>query len=321
MKTNVVLNSPDRELFGVKIRQESKTQMLNLSDLQEAYTIARVQNGWNNRGQLQDILSYRENINRIYYMLLNRNIINISLEEYQNKASELGIISYLKQLGVYKTTGARQTKTTWCHIDIWLLAALELNPDFYAIVLVNFLNDNKDFKQYYCGYEDYKHNDLINHKKAWQYFYPEGNGEAKPGFVLHHINPEWRYTDFDRYSQWNIEDLQLMENSEHIKLHKDIGFDYIEEGYNRLEQLVACCELDNELTSAIYKTKIKDVDFIRISVALNKKIFGRHETGIRNTGSKEELQRLGELERNVAFAIKHGFVQDTNSIVKLIEEA
>lgn len=40
----VILNSPDRELFGV-----SKTQMLNLSDLQEAYTIARVQNGWSDK--------------------------------------------------------------------------------------------------------------------------------------------------------------------------------------------------------------------------------------------------------------------------------
>lgn len=75
MKTNVVLNSPDRELFGVKIRQESKTQMLNLSDLQEAYTIARVQNGWNNKGQLQDIKP-RKNLlyfsrTRVYYKFRN----------------------------------------------------------------------------------------------------------------------------------------------------------------------------------------------------------------------------------------------------------
>lgn len=70
MKTNVVLNSPDRELFGVKIRQESKTQMLNLSDLQEAYTVARVQNGWNNKGQLQDIICQKENQERIYYILV-----------------------------------------------------------------------------------------------------------------------------------------------------------------------------------------------------------------------------------------------------------
>ena len=67
---------------------------------------------------------------------------------------------------------------------------------------------------------------------------------------------------------------------------------------NRIEAGNFC----KDLNRAVYS--IKDVDFVKLAIALNKKIFGRHETGIRNTGSKEELQRLGELERNVAFAIK-----------------
>jgi hypothetical protein len=49
MKTNIIMNSPDRELFGIKIRQETKTNFLNLSDLQEAYTRARIQNGWSDK--------------------------------------------------------------------------------------------------------------------------------------------------------------------------------------------------------------------------------------------------------------------------------
>lgn len=75
---------------------------------------------------------------------------------------------------------------------------------------------------------------------------------------------------------------------------------------NRIEAGNFCSELNRELYH-ITDQDITKVDFIRISIALNKKIFGRPETGIRNSGSKEELQMLGELEKNVAFAIKHGF--------------
>ena len=49
METNVTLKSKDRELFGVVIRQETKTGFLNLSDLQEAYTRKRIAEGWSEK--------------------------------------------------------------------------------------------------------------------------------------------------------------------------------------------------------------------------------------------------------------------------------
>lgn len=54
---------------------------------------------------------------------------------------------------------------------------------------------------------------------AWRHFYPEGNGKAKPDYVLHHVDMSLRYIDKDRYVQWNIEDLQMMTNEEHSRLH------------------------------------------------------------------------------------------------------
>ena len=46
MKTNIVMKSEkDRELFGVVIKQETKTGFMSLTDLQEAYTHGRVLNG------------------------------------------------------------------------------------------------------------------------------------------------------------------------------------------------------------------------------------------------------------------------------------
>lgn len=57
-------------------------------------------------------------------------------------------------------------------------------------------------------------------KAAWSYFWPEGNGNAKSGYVLHHKDPSWKTKDPDRYAQWNVEDLVMLTISDHVKLHE-----------------------------------------------------------------------------------------------------
>lgn len=60
MKTNVTMQSEkDRELFGVIIRQNTKDSMLSLTDLQEAYTRARILNGWSNKAHITDIINQK----------------------------------------------------------------------------------------------------------------------------------------------------------------------------------------------------------------------------------------------------------------------
>lgn len=58
-----------------------------------------------------------------------------------------------------------------------------------------------------------------NRRLAWKHFYPEGKGKAKKGHCLHHINPDWKHNDIERYIQWNVEDLVIMSNFEHKRLH------------------------------------------------------------------------------------------------------
>lgn len=60
-----------------------------------------------------------------------------------------------------------------------------------------------------------------NKAKAWKYFYPEGNGKAKKGYVLHHVDETLRHNDIERYYEWNVEDLVMMTNSEHIMHHNE----------------------------------------------------------------------------------------------------
>ena len=49
MKTNVTMKSKDRELFGVVIKQDTKNSFLSLTDLQEAYAVGRLNEGWKDK--------------------------------------------------------------------------------------------------------------------------------------------------------------------------------------------------------------------------------------------------------------------------------
>ena len=74
-----------------------------------------------------------------------------------------------------------------------------------------------------------------NEKIAWMYFYPEGNGKAKKGYCLHHIDPSLRKNNPERYNQWNVEDLVMMDFAEHTKLHLT-GKQFSEEHKNNLSK-------------------------------------------------------------------------------------
>lgn len=67
-ETNVTMVSKDRELFGVIIKQDTKTSFMSLTDLQEAYTKKRVEMGWNEK-RIENILSNKESAERVYYIL------------------------------------------------------------------------------------------------------------------------------------------------------------------------------------------------------------------------------------------------------------
>lgn len=137
MKTNVTMESEsDRILFGVVIRQETKDGSLCLTDLQEAYTRARIENGWNSRLEVQHIINQKENSERIFYILSEQKIINWQIHQFMKEVDNKGMVKVLKELGVYKTTGRGVTKRVMCNPYIWVLVAMELNPMLYAKVVM-----------------------------------------------------------------------------------------------------------------------------------------------------------------------------------------
>lgn len=226
MKTNVTMVSEhDRALYGVVIKQETKTGFMSLTDLQEAYTHARVVNGWPSK-HLTEIFRDTDNVERIFYVLKEQGFIKSQFSEFMESVESDGIVRVLKACGTYKTTGRGENKRVMCNPYIWVLVAMELNPQLYAKV-VTWLTDRL----------------ILNRIEAGNFY--------------------------------------------------------------------------KSLSSAL--SRMQFPDYKSIAIALNKRIFGRHEIGIRNTGSEAQLEELARLEDRIAFAIERKYIRSNAEIIAAIE--
>jgi hypothetical protein len=135
MKTNVIMKSNDRELFGQIIRQETKTGMLNISDLEDIAAKRNAIAGYSIK-HISELIQRKDNLDRIYYILKNQNIINVDISTFIDMVNNEGITKILKNIGAWKTTGARHTKTSWANPYIWMLVAMELSPEVYGKAVI-----------------------------------------------------------------------------------------------------------------------------------------------------------------------------------------
>jgi len=115
-----------KNILGIAIRQDAKTGFLNLSDLKEAYTQARVKNGW-----------VEKNISRIMSCISFRCWFEGAFGLY---TPPIFGAQYLKENGFQITTGARHTKTVWVHKDIFLYVEDRLFNDRKDTPSFNFEN-------------------------------------------------------------------------------------------------------------------------------------------------------------------------------------
>lgn len=226
MKTSVILTSQDRNLFGVTVRQESKTGFLNLADLQSAYVKLRDQHGWISR-DVNHVIGFKDNVERMYYVLKKQGLINCSVEQFTETCSGDGIVKTLKKMGVYKTTGRAKNKTTSCNPYIWVLIAMEMNPMLYGEV-VHWLTDS---------------------------------------LILNRIEAGDMY----------------------IGLSRSVSV-------------------------------FSDVDYKQLAKCLNHIVFGRHENGIRNSGTEAQLKELHQLESNLSYSIDAGFINSFRALLNHLRD-
>jgi len=151
----------------------------------------------------------------------------VNINTFIEMVDREGITKVLKGLGVYKTTGARETKMTMANPYIWVLLAMELNPMIYAKVVM-FLTDS-----------------LI----------------------------------FDRI---------------------DAGNEY------------------KPMNSRI-KGIIVEPDYAKYARLINTKVFGLHQSGMRNIASSKELRKIADIEKYVIKCIEQKFITNEEQLINAIE--
>lgn len=227
MKTEVIMKSTDRELFGVTIKQSSKNAFLSISDLQKSYEKARWQYGWSERGvnTIMQTVDFKE---RVYHLLFERGLVKVGIPTFMEMIDNDGITKVLKGLEVYKTTGRGENKSTYADPYIWVLLAMELNPMLYAKVVI-WLTDTLIFDRIEAGSE----------------FMPMNT-------AIKSIVPNPKYPDYAK--------------------------------------------------------------------AINEKVFGVHQTGMRQLASAKELRKISDIEKYIIKCISQGFIKNEAMLLKVLKE-
>ena len=63
-----------------------------------------------------------------------------------------------------------------------------------------------------------------------------------------------------------------------------------------------------------------DVDYGRIAKGMNHVVFGRHESGIRQTATLDQLKELTDLEKQLAFAVDMGYIDSYKKLLNELRE-
>jgi hypothetical protein len=226
MKTNVILSSTDRELFGVTVRQNTKNQMLSITDLLKAYEVGRFEHGWGSK-DLNTLMRTDDFQKRVYFLLKERRLVKTSFDGFTINMKKDGIIGTFKKLGVWKSTGGYKNKMVVADPYIWVLIAMELNPLLYAKVVI-WLTDTLIFDRIEAG---------------------------------------------DEYRPMN---------------------------------------------KAISKI-IKTPNYSRYAMAINKRVFGQHERGIRQLASSKQLRKISDIEKFITNTIEMGMIKSEKQVIQAIE--
>jgi hypothetical protein len=219
MKSNVILSSSDRELFGITIRQNTKEQFLSVTDLQKAYDKGKWQYGWVGQSMSQ-LMATDDLAKKCYGVLLECNLIKVDMSTFMQWVENETLITILKRLGVYKTTGRGENKQVMAHPYIWMSIAIELNYILYGKVI-----------------------------------------------------------------KW---------------LTDTLVFDRIEAGNEFMP-----------MNSAIASI-VPQPEYYKYAVAINTKVFGQHQSGMRNLASAKELRKISDIEKFITQSIEMGFLKNEN---------
>lgn len=71
--------------------------------------------------------------------------------------------------------------------------------------------------------------------------------------------------------------------------------------------------------NAAIKAVLKNPDYPKYAKAINIRVFGHHQTGMRNIASSKELRKIADIEKFIINAIELGWLKTEDTILKAIQ--
>ena len=138
MKTSVCLDSSSRELLGKNIPVMSKDGFVCITDVMEVLNDKRKMLGLSPK-RIEDVLRTKTFQERLPALIkeLNSNVISDSdFSALKNSSEGIGSINDLRKFNMAYRRGSRECKKWFINPYIFVMIALELDPEIYAKVIV-----------------------------------------------------------------------------------------------------------------------------------------------------------------------------------------
>jgi uncharacterized protein YcgL (UPF0745 family) len=327
------------ELYGISIKQDMDTSFMSITDLQKAYTKAMDIYGFDKQ-RLFDITNSYSFKKTIYNEIAFRGSENVSEESFFNSVNDLGLIKVLKRMGYYKTTGRGESKEILCVDWLWKYIylyffnlktqvstpqfILDINVNQYDKLATNNSIKRKDSLELSFINRFILSSDLICDGVEKQFNFK--------GFIFD-LKIELLGTTYliEYHEKHHRRDKDLKNDKDKFDICEKHAYPLIVVPYNKENEQISFIKealknkYDAEYINSIEKVRHyslleKRPDYPKISRTLNTKVFGFHQTGMRNLASAKELRKISDIEKFITNAIKQKWLKTEEDVLKAMIE-
>jgi len=327
MKKAFIVKQSDCQIFDVSIRHTENKQFLSMTDMDRAYEKVRHQYYWKSRPISNFIKNAKIKI-ALYDILIHKGVINLDLNDYYFQINKLGTIKFLKDLGIYKTTGRGDSKNTYAIDWLWKL--------FFQFKFIEI--SVKDIPEFIAEIPTYieVNTMCMSRNKSMENAFID-NFLNSCSLISSYVEKQFNFRGYVYDLKVNLLDMHYVleyHEKQHLKpnvikndykkfLALEDDYYYIPVPFNKeKEQMKYIKEIiENnysvEMVNYIEEFRFKDYND-KISILINEKVLGSHSEGIRNMASSYELKEIVRLREFVDKAIEMNFLKSEEMIIDFI---